>query len=87
MFKIRQILRKFLPNSSTILFFIITIFLVFNFISYKLLIKNLSDNHLKNQEITFYQIQKDTNNLLTKLLYKYSTQKELLLSKHKEVLN
>jgi signal transduction histidine kinase len=80
-------LKDFLPKSSTILFFTICLFLLFSFISYKLLIKNLSDNHLKNQEITFYQIQKDTNNLLTKLLYKYSTQKELLLSKHKEVLD
>lgn len=80
-------MKDFLPKSSTILFFTICLFLLFSFISYKLLIKNLSDNHLKNQEITFYQIQKDTNNLLTKLLYKYSTQKELLLSKHKEVLD
>ena len=80
-------MKDFLPKPSTILFFTICLFLLFSFISYKLLIKNLSDNHLKNQEITFYQIQKDTNNLLTKLLYKYSTQKEILLSKHKEVLD
>jgi signal transduction histidine kinase len=52
-----------------------------------LLFKNLSDNHIKNQEITFYQIQKETNNLLTKLLYKYSNQKDILLGKHKEVYN
>lgn len=79
-------MRNYLPKSSTFLFFTICLFLLFSFISYKLLIKNLSDNHLKNQEITFYQIQKDTNNLLTKLLYKYSNQKEILLAKHKEVL-
>jgi hypothetical protein len=79
-------LRDLLPKSSTILFFTILLFLLFSFISYRLLVKNLSDDHLKNQEITFYQIQKDTNNLLTKLLYKFSTQKEILLAKHKEVL-
>lgn len=79
-------MKDFLPKSSTILFFTICLFLLFSLLSYKLLIKNLSDDHLKNQEITFYQIQKDTNNLLTKLLYKFSTQKEILLTKHKEVL-
>lgn len=52
-----------------------------------MLLKNLYNNHTKNQEITFYQIQKETNDLLTKLLYKYSNQKEILLAKHKEVLN
>ena len=79
-------MKDFLPKSSTILFFTILLFLLFSFISYRLLVKNLSDDHLKNQEITFYQIQKDTNNLLTKLLYKFSTQKDILLAKHKEVL-
>ena len=79
-------MKDLLPKSSTILFFTILLFLLFSFISYRLLVKNLSDDHLKNQEITFYQIQKDTNNLLTKLLYKFSTQKEVLLAKHKEVL-
>ena len=79
-------MRKFLPNSSTILFFIITIFLVFNFISYKLLLKILEDNHTKNQEISFYLIQRETSNLLTKLLYKDSQQKDELLKKHFEVL-
>lgn len=79
-------MKKLIPKSSTILFFIIFLFLLFNLISYKLLLKNLYNNHTKNQEITFYQIQKETNNLLTKLLYKYTNQKETLLAKHKEVL-
>ncbi|WP_133174797.1 sensor histidine kinase [Arcobacter caeni] len=52
-----------------------------------MLLKNLYDNHTKNQEITFYKIQKETNILLTKVLYKYSNQKEVLLRKHKEVLD
>lgn len=47
---------------------------------------NLEDNHTKNQEITFYQIQRETSNLLTKLLYKYSQEKDILLKKHLEVL-
>lgn len=80
-------MKSFLPKSSTLLFFIISIFLVFNFISYKLLLTNLKDNHSKNQEISFYLIQRETSNLLTKLLYKYSQEKDLLLKKHEVVLN
>lgn len=79
-------MKRLIPNQSTILFFIIFIFLIFSFISYKLLLKNLSDNHIKNQEIVFYKIQKKTSDLLTKLLFRYSQEKEFLLNKHKEVL-
>lgn len=79
-------MRKLLPLQSTILFFIILIFFIFVFISYKLLLKNIHDNHIKNQEIVFYEIQRETNNLLTKLLYKYSKEKDNILQKHKEVL-
>lgn len=79
-------MKKLLPLQSTILFFIIIIFSIFVFISYKLLLKNIHDNHIKNQEIVFYEIQRETNNLLTKLLYKYSKEKENILQKHKEVL-
>ena len=55
--------------------------------SYFLFLKNLQDNHTKNQEIAFYQIQKSTNHLLTKLLHKYSEQKDEIVKKHKEVLD
>ena len=79
-------MKKLLPLQSTILFFIILIFFIFVFISYKLLLKNIHDNHIKNQEIVFYEIQRETNNLLTKLLYKYSKEKDNILQKHKEVL-
>ena len=78
-------MRKLLPLQSTILFFIIIIFSIFIFISYKLLLKNIHDNHIKNQEIVFYEIQRETSNLLTKLLYKYSQEKENILQIHKEV--
>ena len=79
-------MKKLLPLQSTILFFIILIFFIFVFISYKLLLKNIHDNHIKNQELVFYEIQRETNNLLTKLLYKYSKEKDNILQKHKEVL-
>ncbi len=75
-----------MPKSSTFLFIIITIFLIFSFLSYKLLYKNLSDNHLKSQKIEFYQLQKETSIFLTKLLFSYSEKKDEILKKHKEVL-
>ena len=79
-------MRKLIPQSSTILFFILILFLSSIFISYKLLLKNIHDNHIKNQELTFNSIQRQTSQLLTKLLYKYSEQKNVLLDKHKQVL-
>ena len=51
------------------------------------MLKNIHDNHIKNQELTFNSIQRQTSQLLTKLLYKYSEQKNILMNKHKEVIN
>lgn len=76
-----------LPKSSTLLFMVTCLFLLFSFVSYTLFYKNLNDNYIKNQEITFYKIQKSTNNLLSKLLYSYQEEKKLLLEKHKVVLD
>lgn len=80
-------MKRLIPQSSTILFFILLLFLASIFISYKLLLKNIHDNHIKNQELTFNSIQRQTSQLLTKLLYKYSEQKNILMNKHKEVIN
>jgi len=79
-------LKRFIPKSSTLLFLTILMFLIFSFVSYTLLSKNLSDNYKKNQEIIFYKIQKKTNDLLTKLFYEFLKEKDILLQKHKEVL-
>lgn len=80
-------MRISLPRKSTILFILIALFLLFNFFSYKLLLKNLYDNHEKNQQLTFNLIQRESSNLLTKLLHEYTQQKDILLEKHKEVSN
>ena len=76
-----------MPKSSTFLFIAIIIFLITIFASYKLLLININDNHQKNQQIAFYEIQKGTSYFLTKLLNKFSNQKEELIKKHKEVLS
>ncbi|RBQ27781.1 HAMP domain-containing sensor histidine kinase [Arcobacter sp. CECT 9188] len=76
-----------MPKSSTLLFLVILLFLLFSFISYLLLYKNINNNQKKNEEITFYKIQKETNTLLTKLLYIYYQKKDNILKKHNEVLS
>lgn len=79
-------MKKFIPKSSTLIFLFLVIFLISIFIGYNILLKNLEENHKNNQKIIFYEIQKYSNTLLTKLLYSYSLQKETLLKKHLEVL-
>jgi signal transduction histidine kinase len=79
-------LRNILPRQSTVLFILIALFLLFNLFSYKLLLKNLYDNHEKNQQLTFNLIQRESSNLLTRLLHEYTKQKNTLLEKHNEVL-
>ena len=73
-------------ESSTLIFIILIIFLISTFIGYNFLLQNLRQNYSNNQEIIFYKIQKSTNTLLTKLLYDYSLQKNILENKHKEIL-
>ena len=43
------------------------------------------NNHEKETEILFYKIKSETSDLLSQLLYQYSTQKEDLIQKHKIV--
>lgn len=47
-----------------------------------LLRENIVNNHEKETEILFYKIKSETSDLLSKLLYQYSTQKEVLIHKH-----
>ena len=53
---------------------------------YKLLIKHITSDHEKDTTILFYKIQTDTNAMLSKLLFEYSTQKHILKTKHEKVL-
>jgi hypothetical protein len=64
---------------------VIILFLLIGFLSYNLLIQNIKTNHKIDTELLFYQIKNDTNNLLSKLLYEYSLQKDILIQKHKFV--
>lgn len=49
---------------------------------YILLRENIVNNHEKETEILFYKIKSETSDLLSKLLYQYSTQKEVMIHKH-----
>lgn len=73
------------PKSSTFLFVTLPLFLAFVITNYLLLQKNLKDNHLKNQEITFLYIQQKSSILLSKLLFSYGKEKDFLVQKHLEV--
>ena len=79
-------MKELVPKSSTLIFLILIIFLSSIFLGHKFLLKNLENNHQTKQKILFYEIQKYSNILLTKLLYDYTLKKELILLKHKEVL-
>ena len=79
-------MKTLIPKSSTLIFLILIIFLFSIFLGHKFLLKNLQNNHETTQKILFYEIQKYSNSLLSKLLYDYSLKKEVILSKHKEVL-
>ena len=68
------------------LFITIFIYLLLTFISYAFISKYIESTNLKAQEVLFYKIQNETNNLLTKLLYKYTLQKNEIEQKHKVVL-
>lgn len=52
---------------------------------YVLLRENIVNNHEKETEILFYKIKSETSDLLSKLLYQYSTQKEVMIEKHQAV--
>ncbi len=63
------------------------VFLLISSVGYFLLRNNIITNHEKDTKILFYKIQMQTSPLLSKLLYSYSMQKEILLQKHLEVKN
>lgn len=47
---------------------------------------NIKNSHQKDTQILFYKIKSDVSSMLSRLLYEYTKQKEVLESKHKEVL-
>ena len=70
------------PNLSTYISFLLLVFAVISFISILFLKNNLIVSNKLEQEIIFNNIQRDTSNILTKVLYKYEKQKDLLKQKH-----
>ena len=53
---------------------------------YILLLNNIESSHEKDTEILFYKVKSDVDTMLSKLLFEYTKQKEILENKHKEVL-
>lgn len=72
-------------KTSNLLFIVTIIIFIFGFVTYKLVLKNLTDNYQNSQKIVFSEIQRKTDSLLNKLLFQYSQQKDTLHKKHEIV--
>ncbi|KYJ87212.1 hypothetical protein AS592_11980 [Sulfurovum riftiae] len=70
---------------SSFIFILIAIFLIMNFVGYKLLYDNIRSNHEKDTKILFHTIKDETSNLLVKAIQQYKIQKQTLLQKHRIV--
>ena len=77
---------KFRTKISIVMLIILFLFFITNFFGYKYLIKNVQLNNIKNQQMQFYKIQRETNKLLTSILFKYYKNKETIIQKHKIAL-
>ena len=53
---------------------------------YTLLTNSIKTSHEKDTQILFYKIKSDVDAMLSRLLYEYTKQKDILENKHKEVL-
>ena len=74
-------------KASSFIFIIIVIFFIIDFIGYKILRNQVILNNEKETQILVNELNYKTNNLLTKLLYEYSIQKNIMIKKHKIVMN
>lgn len=72
---------------SSFIFILIIIFLIIDFIGYRLLKSSIESSHEKDNKILFYEIKAQTSDLLAKLIYNYKRQRETLFEKHKTVLD
>lgn len=76
-----------MQKSSNLLFLSLFIFLIFCFVTYLFLMKYLEETYQKSQQIAFYEVQKQSSNILTKMLYFYQNQRNNLEKKYYTVLN
>ncbi|MFA9372762.1 MAG: sensor histidine kinase [Poseidonibacter sp.] len=72
---------------STLMFIILSLFFIVNYFGYIYLVKNIKIKHKKNEQILFYKLQIESNNLLLLLLSNYSKQKEEIRKTHLIVKN
>ena len=67
---------------SSFIYLIIVLFLIVDFVGYNIIVNNIKNNYAKDTQILFYKIKSQTNDLLSQLLYEYSLQKDILITKH-----
>lgn len=64
----------------------ILLFLLLDFFGYRYILEDIHVNNEKDQKILYYEIDQVTSTLITKLLFEFQEQKEILKDKHEEVL-
>jgi len=72
---------------SSYIYLIIILFIIVDFVGYNIIVNNIKNNYTKDTQILFYKIKSQTNDLLSQLLYEYSLQKDILITKHTIVNN
>jgi signal transduction histidine kinase len=83
--KITQRLHIKNSKNSSFIAVVIIFFVLLSSAAYVLLRDNIMTNYEKDTKILFYKVQMRTDALLSRLLYKYSLQKKILLQKHATV--
>jgi len=59
--------------------------MLISFIGYRIIHNTITQNHENEVEILILDTKDRTNDLVSQLLYQYTTQKDILIQKHKEV--
>jgi len=72
-------------KNSSFITIVLLLFILVSYMGYRVIKENIISDYDKDTKILFYKIQNETTPLLSKLLYQYSMQKEILLDKHELV--
>lgn len=71
---------------STLMVFLLVLYTIISFLSYRYLIENIKLNYKKDEKILFLKLQQESNKLLTYLLYQYNKHKKDLEDRHLQVM-
>jgi hypothetical protein len=78
---------KYKMKLSTIIIVFLSFFIAISLLLRYYLIENTKLKYAKNERILFYELQSESNSLLTYILYQFSNEKENLKKIHSEVFD